>query len=174
MATVDMRAALVTIAMDTDPPEVTITSAERAVYPDDLDFLICSDKPIADRAYTFVDDAWQLVRLGFESLDDRTDRVLVPSLGLAAGQGALVISIMDEVGNETHLSHTVQVVAPSPYDVALGMQPVYVPVSEYFEIYVMDVSTECSLLVAVASLPVYVVEGRCEPVYLLALATSEG
>jgi hypothetical protein len=142
MGNVNLRSALVTITVDQTPPRVTITSEERAEWPDPVDFLVVSDKPIAARSYSFVDDAGQTFRLGYESLDERTDLVICPSLGLAQGRGIFFITVADDVGNECRMQQQVAVVSPAPFDAAIGMQRIYMAVTRHQPVFYVETNSE--------------------------------
>lgn len=142
MGNINLRSALVTITVDRTPPRVTITSVERAEWPDAVDFVVSSDKPITGRSYVFVDEAHQTFRLGYEALDENTDRIVVPTLGLAQGRGLFFLTIADDVGNECRMQQQVAVVSPAPFDTAIGMQRIYMAVTKHQPVYYVETSNE--------------------------------
>lgn len=142
MSIICMRSALVTVEFDHEAPKIVVTSVERAEWPDDLDFIVTSNKIIASRMYSFVDDAGVTYRLGYESLDGYSDRVVCPSVQLAQGRGVFFVTIRDEIGNEARCQHQVAIVAPLPFDIVVQMQQIYMVVDEHQPIFGIATSSE--------------------------------
>lgn len=132
---VSMRSALATIFLDSTPPRITVVSEERVEWPDAIDFVVSSDKPIADRSYAFVDNGGTTYRLGWSEEADGVDRVSLPSAELAEGRGVLFITLRDDVGNEQRAHQQVAVIAPKPYDAAVGLQKVIIGVTAHRPVY---------------------------------------
>lgn len=154
MIGVDMRAAAVVIIMELDPPGVHVVSTERVEVPETIDFHVVSTKPISNRSYMLYDAAERQHRLGYEPIDDTTDRVLVPTYGLPIGDAYLIAGICDDVGNAVTVRKAVRISGEDPFSLALGMRSVMILSSRHST--VMDVND-------IASAALYIRPSTREP-----------
>lgn len=122
MTTHTLRDAIIVVSVEEQPPHVTISSETRFEYPENLDFYIYFDRPIASRVYVFLDASGEIFRLGHAPVSTRCDRVIMPSIEVANGTGTFIAVLSDAVGNRTRVESRVEVVAPQPFDLVIGMK----------------------------------------------------
>jgi hypothetical protein len=114
--------ASLTIVLDTRPPTLTIEAPARIEPPDDLVVLVLADEPLGPVSMALVDALGTLTQLGFERLDPRSLRLVVPTVGLATGAAKILLSVADEVLNITQESVTVHIERERAFDVELTIE----------------------------------------------------
>jgi hypothetical protein len=102
--------------LDLTSPEIRVDGPDSVEYPDYVEIIVESSKPIADRVYVFTDAGLRDMRLGYEHLDACTDRVSIPSLRLADGVGTFRATVVDAVGNVGSAEHSLLATTPIPYE----------------------------------------------------------
>lgn len=131
----ELTSASVLVTLDTTPPVLTVVAGPSVSPPDSLAVTITSSEVIGSSTYAFLDSSGTSYPLGALRLDSQTDYVLIPSQGLSAGAGTLLVTVTDEVCNPATLVVPVYVSRPIPYDLTLGTTGIFALTEEVERVY---------------------------------------
>lgn len=117
----------VTVTLDTRPPKVKVTAPASVDPPEDWDILLVADEEIGGAHLVLVDSFGTQTPLGYEAVDDRTLRVLVPSEGVSGGHMTLRGSVWDVVDNAMQVEVRGFTRKPKTIEARMTIERAYAP-----------------------------------------------
>ena len=114
-------ASYVVIALDTDPPILTITGNLIAIPPQNFNLTLHSNKPIGRYILTLI-EGMTILPIGAILSDTFTITVEIPTTYLPNGLLMFSARVMDQYGNEQTLLTPIQVKRPSIFDLELEIE----------------------------------------------------
>lgn len=99
MTAVVVDPSWVTLTLDTTPPVVKAQALTEVDPPSAWEVLLVADEDVGGASFALVDAYGTSSPIGYESVDDRTLRVVVPSEVISGGPARLDARVWDEVCN---------------------------------------------------------------------------
>lgn len=130
------------VALDTTPPTLTVEAARDVKPPEDWVVVVRASEAIGMADAALLDPGMSITPLGIEHLDDRTLRIVVPTVGLPGGRATLMLRVTDEVLNSVQTTVAVFVLRETAFHATLDITGAYSTTLETLSAYDVMLNAE--------------------------------
>lgn len=140
------------VVLDTVAPTLTVEAARDIVPPEDWVVVVRASEPIGLADAALLDPGMSITPLGIEHLDDRTLRIVVPTVHVPGGRATLMLRVTDEVLNAVQTTVAVAVLREQAFHVSLDIAGAYSTTLETLSAYdvVLDAEPAYSITLEVS------------------------